>query len=59
MKGFFPGEEEEKTGFEKKEVDSVMLVPLLILAILAVVLGMFPGGLLSYIAGITGQLFTA
>lgn len=36
-----------------------MLVPLLILAILAVVLGMFPGGLLSYIAGITGQLFTA
>ena len=59
MKGFFPGEEEEKTGFEKKEVDSVMLVPLLILAILAVVLGMFPGGLLSCIAGITGQLFTA
>ena len=59
MKGFFPGEEEEKTGFEKKEVDSVMLVPLLILAILAVVLGMFPGCLLSCIAGITGQLFTA
>lgn len=59
MKGFFPGEEAQKKGFEKKEADLVMLVPLLILAVLAVLLGMFPGGLLSSVAGITGQLFAA
>ena len=50
MKGFFPGEEESRKGFVRKEADSVMLVPIL-------VLGMFPGGLISLISNIAQQLF--
>ena len=57
MKGFFPGEEESRKGFVRKEADSVMLVPILLLAVLAVVLGMFPGGLISLISNIAQQLF--
>ena len=57
MKGFFPGEEESRKGFVRKEADSVMLVPILLLAVLAVVLGMFPGGLISLINNIAQQLF--
>ena len=57
MRGFFPGEEAQSKGFVRKEADSVMLIPILLLTILAVVPGMFPGGLLSFINQIAQQLF--
>ena len=55
MRGFFPGEGTKET-YEKREPALVMLLPVLVLAALAIVPGMLPQGLLSYIAQITGQV---
>lgn len=55
MKGFFPGKEAGEA-YERKEPVLVMTGPILILAALAILLGMLPKGLLSYIAQITGQV---
>lgn len=55
MKGFFPGE--EGSGFEKKEPPKLMLIPLLILAVLAVLCGVFPNFLTGYVGEITGLIF--
>ncbi len=53
MRGFFPG---EGKSYEKKEPAVVMVLPIALLAFLAVALGMFPQGILSYIAQITGSV---
>lgn len=55
MKGFFPGEEVGET--EKKEPPRLMLIPLLVLAVLAVILGIFPNFLINYIREITAVIF--
>lgn len=52
-KGFFPGESgacrpENTAGAGRKEPGAVMLVPLIILAALALVMGLFPGILTEY-----------
>ena len=45
MKGFFPGADADYTKLQKNEAGLLMTVPLLILAVLAVLLGLIPGGL--------------
>ena len=56
-RGFFPGRDFEYANLEKKEPSRYMTVPLVILAVLAVLLGVFPGGLTQFIGGISAVLF--
>lgn len=63
MNGFFPGRGEGTSGKavkipekqEGKEPASAMLVPLVILAALCVLLGVFPGALTSFVSKIAGS----
>lgn len=52
IRGFLPGSDFAYGSLRKKEPVKIMIVPLLILAILAVVLGMVPNPLIRYIAQI-------
>ena len=52
VNGFLPGADYDDSALEKKEPNLTMLIPLLILAALAVVLGLLPGSLTEYITGI-------
>ena len=52
VNGFLPGADYDYSALEKKEPNLTMLLPLLILAALAVVLGLLPNPLTSYITGI-------
>ena len=56
-RGFFPGRDFEYANLEKKEPSRYMTVPLVILAVLAVLLGVFPAGLTQFIGGISAVLF--
>ena len=56
IKGFFPGDDFDYDKLEKCEPGKWMTVPLVILAVLSVVIGMFPNGLLSYIQAIAAGL---
>lgn len=47
MRGFFPGENDRCADLPKKEPPLLMLVPIIVLAVLAVLLGIFPNGLLD------------
>lgn len=47
MRGFFPGENDRCGELEGKEPPLLMLIPLIILAALALLLGVFPGGLID------------
>ena len=52
VRGFLPGGDFDYAGLEKKEPNLTMLLPLLVLAALAVLLGLFPEPLKDYVAGI-------
>jgi len=52
VNGFLPGADYDYAGLEKKEPCLTMLLPLLILAALAVLLGIFPNPLADYIAAL-------
>ena len=52
VNGFLPGADYDYAALEKKEPNLTMLLPLLVLAALAVVLGLFPNPLTAYIAEI-------
>ena len=52
VNGFLPGADFDYTDLKKKEPNVTMLLPLLILAALAVLLGLLPGPLTDYITGI-------
>lgn len=56
-RGFFPGRDFDYENMEKKEPSCYMTVPLVILAVLAVLLGVFPGPLTEFIGGISAALF--
>ena len=56
MKGFFPGKDAGEAYDEKLEPAKGMLFPLAFLAALAVLLGVLPNGLISYISKIVGTL---
>lgn len=52
VNGFLPGADYDYAGLQKKEPCLTMLLPLLILATLAVLLGVFPNPLANYIAAL-------
>ena len=56
VNGFLPGADYDYAGLEKKEPNLTMLLPLLILAALAVMLGLVPNPLTEYIARIVGAV---
>lgn len=56
-RGFFPGRDFDYANLEKKEPSRYMTVPLVILAVLAVLLGVFPGPLTEFIGGISAAIF--
>ena len=54
MRGFFPGDDDRCTDLAKKEPPLLMLIPLIVLAALAVLLGVFPGGLIAVCRDLAG-----
>lgn len=56
VNGFLPGADFNYEGLKKKEPNLTMLIPLLILAVLAILLGIFPNPLTDYIARITATV---
>ena len=56
VNGFLPGADYDYSSLEKKEPNGTMLIPLLILAALAVVLGLLPNPLTDFITGIVSGL---
>ena len=52
VNGFLPGADFNYQTLEKKEPKAIMVIPILILAALAILLGVFPTALTHYIAGI-------
>ena len=56
IKGFFPGEDYDYKNLKKCEGDGLMAVPLIILAALSVIIGIFPNMILDTINGIIGSL---
>ncbi len=57
IRGFLPGADYDYEGLQKKEPSGVMVIPLLILAGLSVLLGLFPNPLIHYLNEIIGMLF--
>ena len=53
LSGFFPGREEEE---KKCEASWRMIVPIMVLSVLAVGFGMFPGGLLQFLEAICSSI---
>ena len=56
VNGFLPGADYDYGSLEKKEPNGTMLMPLLLLAGLAVLLGIFPGMLTDFLSGIIGTV---
>lgn len=56
VNGFLPGADYDYAGLQKKEPNLTMLVPLVILAALAVGMGVFPGVLTGYLEQIIGAV---
>ena len=56
VNGFLPGADYDYGALEKKEPCLTMLVPLLILAVLALALGIFPNPLTAYISEIVAGI---
>lgn len=56
MKGFFPGDDYDYAHFQKKEAPLFMTVPMVILTTLAVVIGIFPTGFISFLQTIVSEI---
>lgn len=56
VKGFFPGEDFDYDNMKKCEAGAAMTIPLVILAALSVLLGMFPNPLIEFISAFTAGL---
>ena len=52
MRGFFPGEEAEGKDLKRREPSLCMLLPLVLLAVLTLLLGIWPGPLEAFVHGI-------
>ncbi len=57
IRGFLPGADYDYEGLQKKEPSGVMVIPLLILAGLSILLGVFPNPLIHYLNEIIHTLF--
>jgi len=53
MKGFFPGDDGT---YEREEPELLMLLPLIFLAVLSVLLGVFPNACIDFVTGIASLL---
>lgn len=58
MGGFFPGAGGSAEPLERREAPPAMLLPLVMLAALAVLSGIFPGGLAGYASDIAGAVLS-
>lgn len=58
IKGFFPGEEAASLDMAGKEPSPFMLIPLMILAALALLLGILPNPLIQYVSEIALTVFS-
>lgn len=58
IKGFFPGEEAASMDMSKKEPSLFMLIPLMVLAALALLLGILPNPLIQYVGEIALTVFS-
>ena len=56
VNGFLPGADYDYSALEKKEPNKTMLIPLMIFAVLAVLLGMFPNLLTEYLSQIAAAV---
>lgn len=56
IRGFFPGADFDYTNLKKCEPSKWMTIPLVILAVLSVVIGMFPNGPVEYISAVVAGL---
>jgi len=56
IKGFFPGADYDYGSFQKKEPPALMTVPVLILTILSVLIGLFPGAVVQYLSQIIEKI---
>ncbi len=56
VKGFFPGEDYDYASMKTCEADKIMTIPLVILAVLVVLIGIFPNPLIAFLNGIAGGL---
>lgn len=56
MKGFFPGRDALQTEWKKQEPPYLMLLPLAFLALMAVLLGVFPNPLIRYFSQIAAAV---
>lgn len=57
VKGFLPGDDFNYGTLKKREPVKMMTVPMVILAVLALLLGVFPNPLTGYLSAIAGSLF--
>lgn len=51
IKGFFPGEDYDYSALREREPSLLMNIPVLLLTVLSAALGLFPGGVMEYLAG--------
>ncbi len=56
IKGFFPGADYDYSSLQKKEPSALMTVPILILTVLSVVIGLFPGTVVQYLSQIIEKI---
>lgn len=56
VQGFLPGEEFDYAKLEKQEPVKMMVLPIMILAVLAILLGVFPNSLTTFISNIVADV---
>ena len=56
IRGFFPGNDIDRASLPKAEPTYVMLAPMIVLAALCLLLGMFPAGLTNFVAAIAAAV---
>ncbi|MCQ2500184.1 MAG: proton-conducting membrane transporter [Lachnospiraceae bacterium] len=57
IRGFFPGHDFDYSTLKSKEPNALMTIPMLILTVAAVLLGMFPNGLVNLITSVAATIF--
>ena len=57
IQGFFPGLDYDYGTFQKKEPSLFMIIPVLILTVLSVLIGLFPGWTVNYLTQIIEKIF--
>lgn len=56
IRGFLPGEEYKSVTIKRCDTSKVMLIPMIVLAVLSILLGLFPNGLLHFLSNVAMDL---